>query len=217
MSLRLRLRCFKGPSEEQFREVFAEQVERHGGAVHWLRSKTKPDEDLRTTHAGRVHTVYLPYLSGADYLICRLVGASLDVPWIETRIQEGSLWDYSLYSGPKHVDQFSTLPEYWEENDEQAAEKDLGDPGLLARLWDVPKERIERYLRHWGLEPLDDERYETKLRGKAYDSDKNEYGSIHQMFDFLSALGAVDPMAHGLLHRIIVPPIDDLQKAVKLL
>lgn len=215
MSERLTLRCFKGPSEKQFETTFAEQIGRCGGEVHWRRAKTKPREDLRTAHAGEVHTVYLPYLSGAGYLLCRLVGAALDVPWIETRIQEGSLWDYSLYSGAKHVDQFSTLPEYWEEYAEQAAEKDLGNPDLLARLWNVSKERVERYIRHWGMEPRDDGLFDTKLKGKAYDSDVDEYGSIYQMFDFLRALGGVDPMAHGALHRIIIPRIETLQTAVR--
>lgn len=215
MGERLRLRCFKGPSEEHFRAAFAAQIERYGGEVHWNLAKTDPYEHLWTTHAANIHTVFLPYLSGADYLICRLVGAALGVPWIETRIQEGALWDYSLYEGANDVDEFSTLPEYWEDDEQAAEKKDLGNPDLLARLWNVPKERVERYVRHWGMEPLDDGVFDTKLKGKAYDSDKHGYGSIYQMFDFLSALGAVDPMAHGILHRIIVPPLDSLRKAVK--
>lgn len=217
MGERLVLRCFNGPSEKQFQKGFAEQVERYGGEVHWHLPKTEPGEDLRTAHAGQVHTIYLPYLGGADYLICRLVGAALEAPWIEMRIQEGALWDYSLYDGAKHVDQFSTLPEYWDEDDEQAMERGLGDPDLVARLWSVPKERIERYLRHWGMEPLGDGLFETKLKGKAYESDEDEYGSIYQMFDFLRSLGAVDPLAGGLHHRIVMPSLDNLQKAVKLL
>jgi hypothetical protein len=213
MGLQLNLRVFKGPDAERFREVFLEQVEQHGGQVFWDCATRGPKEDLRTTHHGNVHTVYLPYLSGADYLLCRLVGAALEIPWMEIRIQEGTLWDYSLSDGATDVDQFSTLPEYWE----QDVDEYRGNPGLLARLWQIPQERVERYLRHWGVVPIEEGIFETVLKGKAYETDENEYGVIYQMFDFLGALGAIDPMAHGKLHRMIVPPIEMLRKANALL
>lgn len=216
MSERLRLRAFKGPDEEEFRKVFVEEVERCGGEVHWRAAKKGPQEDLRTTHCGVVHTVYIPYLSGADTLLCRLVGAALDVPWIETRIAEGSLWEYSLYRGVAHVDQFSTMPEYWDETDTQTVEQNIGNPDLLAEVWQIPRERVERYLLHWGMEPVDDATFRAKLKGRAYADDQHDYGSIWQMFDFLAALGAMDPMAHGLSHQIIIPPIANLKRAAEL-
>lgn len=209
MGLRLTLRVFKGPDKEEFQRVFATEVERHGGRVSWDRKHTQHEVDLRTTHQADVHTVFMPYLSGADYLLCRLVGAALQSPWVEARIQEGTLWDYSLYEGADNVDNFSTLPEYWEQDPAEYR----GNPRLLAQIWNAPLERIERYLRHWGMQPIDDCTFQTVLQGKAYDSDESGYGESHQMFDFLATLGAVDPMAHGSLHSIIVPPIEDLREA----
>lgn len=144
MGLRLTLRVFKGPDKVEFRRVFAREAERHGGCVMWDRERAENEEDLRTTHRAEVHTVYLPYLRGsADWMLCRLVGAALGAPWIEARIQEGTLWDYSLYNGAKHVDQFSTLPEYWGD-EEMNLEEYRGDASLLAELWSVPVGRVER-------------------------------------------------------------------------
>ena len=217
MSERLTLRAFKFPSEDQFREVFAAMVDQCGGEIDWDVRETAAREDLRTTHQGEVHTLYLPYLSGADYLLCRLLGAALDAPWIETRIQEGTLWEYSLYRGAVHVDDFSTLPEYWDDEDAEAVARQAGDSEKLARVWGVPRERIDRYLRHWGMIAVNESMFRSRLEGKAYEMDANEYGSIYQMFDFLTALGALDPMAHGKLHRIVVPPMESLQKAASLL
>lgn len=214
MSERLTLRAFKCPSEEQFLDVFAARVERCGGEIHWHSTEAAAGEDLRTTHQGDVHMLYLPYLSGADYLLCRLLGAALDAPWIETRIQAGSLWDYSLYCGAAHVDDFSTLPEYWDEEDTEAIVQPAGDPEKLSLLWRVPRERIDRYIRHWGMIPVNESTFRSKLQGKAYQTDEHEYGNIYQMFDFLAALGARDPMADGNLHRIVVPPMENLQTAV---
>jgi hypothetical protein len=213
MGQRLTLRAFKGPTEDRFRQAFAELVERLGGKVRWHFKDGEPHEDLRTTHQGDVHTVYLPYLSGADYLLCRLLGEVLEVPWIEARTQEGVLWDYSLYRGSTNVDNFSTLPDYWDEDDAAAFDQNRGDPEKLASVWRVPEQRIERYLRHWGMESTGESIFRPRLKGKAYETDENDYGSIYQMFDFLAALGSLDPMAHGKLHRIVVPPIENLRNA----
>ncbi|HWB08753.1 MAG TPA: hypothetical protein VG826_06000 [Pirellulales bacterium] len=215
MSERLTLRSFKGPTVEVFRMALQEAVDACGGMIFWECRRTRPEEDLRLTHQENVHTVFLPYLNGADHLLCRLVAGRLDVPWIETRIQEGAFWDYSLYSGLDNVDNFSCLPEYWGPGDTTAMDAQRGRPQLLADVWQVPRGRIERYLQRWNWESVFGGSTEQASTEKAYDSDSDGYGSIYQMFDFLSALGAADPMAHGVLHRIIVPSIENLEKALK--
>jgi hypothetical protein len=107
------------------------------------------------------------------------------------RIQEGSLWDYSLYDGASHIDNFSTLAEYWDDNPEWIATQ-RGNPTLLARVWRIDQATVENYLKPWGFE-LDGDSFRTSLRGKAYPTDRHEYGDIWQMTDFLRALGAHDP------------------------
>src|SRR5439155_2111428 len=98
----------------------------------------------------------------------------------------------------------STLPEYWQEDDEWN-QTQRGDPQLLARIWTIDRQRIERYLVPWGFRSLEDGVFETVRRGKAYDDDQYEYGNILQMHDFLRAIGGIDPFDFStteFLHRI---------------
>jgi hypothetical protein len=215
MGERLTIRIFKGVTTQEFRAAAEEVATKYGGAVNWNSKPQHPDRDFRTSHNEKVHAAYLPYLSGADYLFCQKIAAALSVPWIDLRIQEGSLWDYSLYRGAQHLDNFSTLPEYWG-YDEQWIATQRGNPQLLADTWGIQVERIEKYLLPWGFEVDEDEGvFSTLRRGKAYPADKNEYGDIWQMFDFLRAVGATDPVnyeATGEQHELRCPSLHELQK-----
>ena len=207
MAERLTLRVLKGCSEGEFRAGVEETVAHHGGHVFWNAAPQDADEDFRTSHNGVVHALYLPYLDGTDYSICLDVGRLLSVSWIEVRIQEGTLWDYSLYTGDKHLHNFSVLPEYWEEDEEWIAGQ-RGDPRILAETWGIDRSRIENYLRPWRFRLLEDEDMEIVSGGKAYDSDLHEYGDFWQMHDFIRALGAHDPTdirQLGRQHRLKAP------------
>ena len=76
------------------------------------------------------------------------------------RFQEGSLWDYSLFRGTERVDTFSVAPEYWE-GPEDVPDDQLrrwrGDAQKLAALWQLPVERIDRYIVQWGLYDIDED------------------------------------------------------------
>ena len=139
--------------------------------------------------------------------------------WMELRIQEGSLWDYSLYRGDAHLHNFSTWPTYWD-TDRQFVESQRGNVDQLVQSWGCEKQRVANYLRqwkekfHWYSYPLGWIKWlysppivmstghwyfrlfnpiELLPHGKAYDSDEHEYGDIWQVLDFLRALGATDP------------------------
>lgn len=146
MSERLTLYVFKGPDKQQFRSIFEQVVRTHAGSITWGEAFKKPNVDCRTTHQNNVHTVYLPSDSEAGRLLCALTGMAIGGPWIVLRIQEGSHWDYSLYDSERNIDNFSTLPEYWDDPELIADTK--GTPELLALYWDIPLERVERILRH---------------------------------------------------------------------
>lgn len=210
MGERLTLRVFKGPSKLQFRRVVEDVAIRHGGFVEW---DAIPDDewlDFRVSHQETVHTVLLPYRDGADYFFCKRVAEQLAVPWIELRIQEGTFWDYSLFFAGEHLDNFSTLPEYWGEDDTWNRTQ-RGNAQLLATTWRIERHQIERYLLPWGFQRIEDEEYgafQTTRRGKAYDRDQHEYGDIWQLHDFLRAIGGVDPYDFSTTefqHRIKLP------------
>lgn len=115
--------------------------------------------------------------------------------YLEARIQEGSLWDYSLYRGMQHLDQFSTHPLYWtEESDTLQLLYDQGRPEMLSVAFGVPVQKFERYMRYWYSDWDESaECFRTALKGKAYPEDQHSYGEYEQMWDFLRSLGITDP------------------------
>lgn len=138
-----------------------------------------------------------------DLYFFEALAMELGGPWIEARIQEGSHWDYSLRYGSLHLDNFSTLPEYWDD-DPLLILAAKGRPELLAEAWQIPIEAINKYLVHWGMEENEEnETYDTKLTGKAYADDKAEYGDYEQMFDFLKKLEF--PRAPHKIFEIHIP------------
>lgn len=188
MGERATYRLFKGASEAAFHAAL-DNIAREDGGHFSLEPTDDWDNSCQVGSWGGVHG-----LIGADRrspsLLCRIAGALGHRAWLHVRIQEGSLWDMTLYSGSLYIDNFSTLPEYWDDDDPLMVEWKKGRPELLALAWDVPLERIERYYRQWGMRIVDDDTFETVLRGKAYETDRSEYGSIWQAHDFMRALGA---------------------------
>jgi hypothetical protein len=215
MAERNTLRIFKGPSKDQFRQTAEAVAKRYGGLIEWNAS---PDDDwlhFFVSHNDTIHTALLPYVrDAADYLFCKKLAVELNVPWIQLRIQDGTLWDYSLYSAGKHLSNFSTLPEYWGEDDEWN-QTQRGDPQLLATIWGIDRHRIERYLLPWGFQLREEAgTFETTRKGKAYDEDKYPYGDIWQMHDFLRAIGGIDPYDFSInefQHRIKCPDAESLK------
>ncbi len=72
---------------------------------------------------------------------------------MEARIQEGSHLGLQPVSGAVDLDQFSsTYPQYWgwrEEEDPIDTLYKSGRPEMLSLVFGVPKEKFNRYLRHW--------------------------------------------------------------------
>jgi hypothetical protein len=164
-------------------------VEELGGYLDWNSHPAIAEANLLTSHGSNTQAAYI---ACKGYDIAEGVAGVLGIPWMELRIQEGALWDYSLHEAETIIDNFSTLPEYW--GDPTWLEIQRAKPGVLARSWQIEESKIENYLRPWGYQ-LDEATgvFETKLRGKAYPADRYEYGEIWQMTDFLRALGVQDP------------------------
>ncbi|MBI5366611.1 MAG: hypothetical protein HZA54_06210 [Planctomycetes bacterium] len=213
MSERITCRLYRGPDAARFRQVFSDVVTENGGAVEWSNAAAEGDERILVSHRADVHLVLTAY-TGLDYLLCLRVGQVLACPWLESRIQEGALWDYSLYHGAGHLHSFSTLPEYWDEGSEYDA-KQRGDAAELSRVWGVPETRIQAFLRPWEFVRAGADTLNVVTRGKAYPEDASGYGCIWQMLDFLRALGAEwpEPPA-GFVHRLRWPRESALLAAV---
>ncbi len=180
---------FKDCSEEQLRDSLVCAVADLAGQLQWDTHPNPMQARMLTSHNDRVHAAYI---HDKGHEIASLVGKRLAIPWMNVRIQEGSLWDYSLYLAEEHLDNFSVHPEYWDDDEAwQATQR--GKPEVLAKVWKVDQSRIENYVKPWGRVVVDEGTYERTRRGKAYPGDEFGYGEIWQMNDFLRALGAHDP------------------------
>lgn len=206
MGLRYTCRLFRTSDAAAFRRSIEDVARGFGGHVDWSQPG-RGDEDLRLGSTPTVQTLYLPY-GACDWQFFQQISTALNAPLMELRIQEGSLWDYALQLGDKGIDNFSTLPQYWEgpeDTDEEELQRWAGKPKVLADLWQVPLESIDRYLVNWGMQsdPNDSGIYHTLMNGKAYPSDQHPYGECQQMFDFLKALGGVEPLEQN---RLVLSP-----------
>jgi hypothetical protein len=203
MSTRLQLRLFRGGTAASFREAVGQAASSLGGTITW--DEHGPGaSDLRFSSRGEVHCLYIPYQDAA-FPFCQEIGRIMDCPWIEIRIQEGALWDYALHRGAECVDTFSVAPEYWEEPEditEDYLRRWRGDPQKLAFLWQLPLASVERYIVSWGFHLADDDTCDFRLKGKAYTTDKYEYGDADQMYDVLKTLGGEFPIGD---HTLILP------------
>lgn len=211
MAWRYEPAIFKGKDEEQFRRACEKVLAAAGGGITWDRPWDGKHLTLYTAHNRDVHTA-----SSQDAgMFYRAVASALDVPWMQLRLQEHDHWDFSLMRGDEDLDDFSTCPEAWQSEDDPKAEREKhsaewrGKPKVVAEVFGVPVERIERYMVNWQLGPDPDDPEETdyRLKGKAYPTDKHGYGEPLQMDDFAAALGAytIDD-EHSRSHWIELPP-----------
>jgi hypothetical protein len=185
MGMRYVTRLFKPAKKPNFKTVVLAVAEEVGAYAE----PSKDGGDMRLLRIGEragIYTADFPYVCG-DHIFFRQLGIKLGGVWLEARIQEGSHWDYTLQYPGVVLDNFSTLPEYWSE-DELIKLSTQGRPEILAKAWGVPIELIERYVRQWGMRTIDEDTYETVLEGKAYPTDRFEYGNYDQLFDLIEKL-----------------------------
>lgn len=203
MALQYTLRLYKGSDSATLRQAMDQVAITLGGSITWGQPGSS-EEDLRLGHNGAIHTIFLPYQSN-DFAFCERVGRFLDLPWLELRIQEGTIWDYALYRGAQCLDTFSVCPQYWEGADvgAETLKQWKGKPNILAEAWGIPVQRIMKYLVNWGCQ-MDPNlgNFQFLLKGKAYPTDEFEYGNYEQFFDVLSTLGGQEPSEQ---HTIVLP------------
>ena len=146
----------------------------------------KENHRLRTSSNGATQTLlmvseFFPYI--------KILQETLKKPNIAVRTSS-TWWGYTLYSGSVSIDQFITTP--WSFDDSRAfVKKHRGNSILLSKTWDIPEARIKNYLCH--SEP-------SLCDRKAYSEDRAEYLECEQYWDFLTALGGIEPQTE--LHQL---------------
>ena len=204
---------YKGPLDKgKFREILQGAARNVGARITWD-VPGDPRTYLNTSDEGDIHKVQLTPLSPKADEFYKETGKISGFPWINFRIPGAPIWLYTLYSGEELKDSFNPCPEIWENPDtltgndlSKVTERWSGNANLLAKIWDVPEARIERYIRRWGLIKTSptDAGYKYKLSGKAYPRDAAEYGKAEQLIDFWRALGISNnaSSAHSMIMEI---------------
>jgi hypothetical protein len=188
MGLRHPVQAYRCTDIAEFRRALRATTKKHGGTFSTKKPKNW-EHSLRVGVGPNAIAIVYPR---PIYGFNRDLSFALQVtPYLVARIQEGSHWDYSLWRGMQHLDQFSTFPQYWaEEDDEIENLYNQGRPEMVSLVFGVPIERFDRYLRHWYSDwdkRADD--FKTHLEGKAYPKDRSPYCNYEQMWDFLDSFG----------------------------
>ena len=201
---------FHDVDHDELLAAFEVATERVGGRFHQNMEPPPPGWSPALSRAqGRNVAIVMQDFDGGYYLMSKAVAQSLGCVWIQVRVQEGTLWDYSLYRGGELIDNYSSYPEYWDiEPDPEWLQQQRGSPRVLSEAWGVPQPRIERYLIQWKMGPLPghdpDDSY-CLDKSKAYPEDQHPYGEWLQMYDFMRALGIPDPHRECRQHAIWLP------------
>lgn len=183
---------FKMEHADAFKSIMKSCFSSFGGRLTWNAEGSQTTCYYSGTNSAQAIAVTVP----CDPIV-QLMGERIGGAWLEINLQESSFWEYILKVGIELVDQFSVAPQKWEEDEEFCAEWS-GNPRVLADVWAVPLERIERYLVNWDPGQVWNERFQKEmhgfqLSGKAYPEDTYPYGSVWQVSDFVHALGGEMP------------------------
>jgi hypothetical protein len=194
---------FKNDNHERFLRAFNEAVRvERGEAIDWKRI-SEAYRERRIKQKGffatspTVDSIMLPepYAAG----IVSKIAKDLNVPRVDVFFQQHKLWEFALSVDGLTRIKFSVAPEAWEEPNPRWQEFYVDTPRDLAEIWEVPVERIEKYMVHWQTievwEPTLEMMVDSyALKGeKAYSTDQYGYGQQEQGFDFIRALGGELP------------------------
>ncbi len=135
---------FKYFDQGAFKGLLESIVEVKGGQIFW----GSDDQMLEPLAFASTATVQAVYMKDPCYHIFLALGLRLSVPWINLFFQEDSFWEFCLRIGDKECDKFSVAPQEWDE-DPAEIEAWNGHPEVLASVWDVPVDRIARYMVNW--------------------------------------------------------------------
>src|SRR5688572_22037552 len=142
MGLRHTVQAYRCTDISEFKRAVRDTAKKHGGTF----STKKPKDHQNSPRVGvGPKTIAIVYPRSIYGFIRDLSFALQGAPYMEARIQEGSHWDYSLFRGMQHLDQFSTFPQYWEgEEDEIESLYNQGWPEMVSLVFGVPIERFHR-------------------------------------------------------------------------
>ncbi len=168
MGLFLYVLAFPGGKEETCRAALERKIENCGHNI-------QPDKCDWRLYPGGPAVQLNDGAVGFDYP--EPLSKAVSCPVLLAYIYDDDYWGYELWHRGKELDRFASLPDYFGQGSPPSKR---GDAELVASLFGVEPERIERYLVPWEDEDTGN---------RAYHEDQAAAGDSWQMADFLGALG----------------------------
>ncbi|MDE7225207.1 MAG: hypothetical protein K2O34_15680 [Acetatifactor sp.] len=178
-------------------------------AEEWLDTLDPAQCCYRETEQGTI-VLFNEDCCGYEELAIQLT-TNLPSPVLLLYIYDEDFWGYYFYEKGAELDQFSPMPDYFEDCSPQERQRCAGNSALLARYFSVEQESIERYLRQWTPEMVI--QYEEDEE-KAYPDDEFGQCDCWQMADFMRKLGF--PYSFGDEERetgqtvTVLPSLDEI-------
>ena len=141
-----------------------------------------PEECQYKEYGGGAGILFNEDCSGYENL-AEAISKETEKPILLLYIYDGDYWGYFLYDKGVEIDRFNPIPDYFEEVSEEQMEKEKGNAEIIARYFHVEKADIEKYLRFWTEEELEEG------QEKAYEDDEFSAGEDWQIADFMRKLG----------------------------
>lgn len=114
--------------------------------------------------------------------ISEFISNELQAPVFSFHIHDGDLWMYLFFQNGKLINQFNTVPSYWEgEMTYEELQQWAGDAEMISNLLPtIHSSEIKKYFKFWDLE--------NEIKEKAYPTDEFTYGDCWQLVDFMKKL-----------------------------
>lgn len=186
MGLFLSIAGILGKSQEEVAASMKKYAQSTGGGFE--KANLGADDDNFCVVAGANNNasfLYPNWLLDWDE-ISQYLSQDLNAPVFSFHIHDGDLWMYVLYVNGEIEDRFNPIPEYWDDNVDEAERKMWkGDADTVVKYAPHLKvSDIDRYLIHWDLD-MENE--------KAYPDD-HAVNEDWQLLDFIRKLRLPYPL-----------------------
>lgn len=132
-----------------------------------------------------------------EEMILRPVGFQLGCIWMDVRYQSGASWELTIMKGTEHLVSHYVNPWAYEERVEYNQERIDYRINRVCELWPRQGDVLRPYLLPWRVPVTKFGRTRfIRREGKAYETNRFNYGDAHQIYDFIHHFGIDEQSPH---------------------
>jgi hypothetical protein len=154
----LAVSAFKQDDVVEVREAITEYCKAYGVSCRLRQNAVAPSERcdvaIYAPVAGWVRVLWPVYFNIHDFSLCQKLSSQNGWEISTIHVYDDDFWEHLFVNKGQVLHKFSSWPDYFAENPEQAAKAKAewkGDPGALAAHFGLPQEAISRYLVHMPI------------------------------------------------------------------